>query len=211
LVFQLTDELLFPPVVYAEEDGLLAIGGDLSPERLLLAYQLGIFPWFDGEVPLWYIPDPRFVLHPSEIRISNSMKQVIRSGKFRFTTNKAFEEVIDQCSKIKREGQGGTWITAKMKDAYIQLHRLGYAHSAEAWLNGNLAGGLYGVKMGSVFCGESMFSKESNASKFAFIEFSNLLITQNLRLIDCQVYTSHLESLGAKMISREEYLSFLPA
>jgi leucyl/phenylalanyl-tRNA---protein transferase len=210
LVFQLTDELLFPSVEYAEEDGLLAIGGDLSPERLLLAYQSGIFPWFDGEVPLWYSPDPRFVLFPGEIKTSSSMKQVIRSRKFRFTTNNAFEEVIDQCSKIKREGQGGTWITSKMKDAYKQLHTLGHAHSAEAWFNGHLVGGLYGVKMGSVFCGESMFSKESNASKFAFIEFTNLLITQNIRLIDCQVYTPHLESLGAKMISREEYLSFLP-
>ena len=210
LIFQLTDELLFPPAAYAEEDGLLAIGGDLSPARLLLAYQQGIFPWFEGDLPLWYSPDPRFVLYPADIRISNSMKQVLRSGKFHFTTNTAFAEVIDQCSKIKREGQGGTWITGEMKKAYIQLHALGHAHSAEAWLDGHLAGGLYGVRMGSVFCGESMFSRESNASKFAFIEFTRLLVAQQVRLIDCQVYTQHLESLGAKMISRKEYLSFLP-
>jgi leucyl/phenylalanyl-tRNA--protein transferase len=210
VIFQLSDELCFPPVEYAEHDGLLAVGGDLSPDRLLLAYQQAIFPWFEGELPLWYSPDPRFVLLPDEVRISNSMKQVLRSGKFRFTVNKVFEEVIDQCSKIKREGQaGGTWITEKMKKAYVELHTLGYAHSAEAWHNGKLAGGLYGVRSGNVFCGESMFSRETNASKFAFIEFTRFMATNGIRLIDCQVYTRHLESLGAKMIPRKDYLTFL--
>lgn len=209
MIFQLNDDLIFPSVEYAEEDGLLAIGGDLSPERLMLAYQQGIFPWFEGELPLWYSPDPRFVLLPSDLIVSSSMKQVFRSGKFRFTTNKAFPEVIEQCSKVKREGQRGTWITEEMKAAYIQLHALGYAYSAEAWCEGKLVGGLYGVMAGDVFCGESMFSQESNASKFAFIEFTGHLLKKGTRIIDCQVYTQHLESLGAKMISRIEYLSFL--
>jgi leucyl/phenylalanyl-tRNA--protein transferase len=209
LIFQLTDELIFPAVEYAESDGLLAIGGDLSPERLLLAYQHAIFPWFEGELPLWYSPDPRFVLFPGEVRISNSMKQVLRSDKFTFTIDTAFEEVIDQCSKIAREGQGGTWITEKMKEAYIRLHDLGFAHSAETWHNGKLVGGLYGVRSGNVFCGESMFRKETNASKFAFIEFTRFIASTGVGLIDCQVYTRHLESLGAKMIPRKDYLSHL--
>ena len=209
MIFQLTDELLFPPVEYAEADGLLAVGGDLSPERLLLAYRQGIFPWFEGELPLWYSPDPRFVLFPAELKVSNSMKQVIRSNTFQFTTDKAFTEVITQCGKIKRDGQGGTWITDTMKEAYIKMHALGYAHSAETWSEGNLVGGLYGISMGRVFCGESMFSKESNASKFAFINYMPLLISQGIELIDCQVYTGHLASLGARMIPRSEYLNYL--
>ena len=209
MIFQLTDELLFPPVEYAEADGLLAIGGDLSPERLLLAYQQGIFPWFESELPLWFSPDPRFVLFPQELKVSQSMKQVIRSNIFQFSTDKAFTEVITQCGKIKREGQGGTWITDTMKEAYIEMHALGYAHSAETWSEGNLVGGLYGISMGRVFCGESMFSKESNASKLAFINYMPLLISQGIELIDCQVYTRHLASLGARMIPRSEYLTYL--
>jgi leucyl/phenylalanyl-tRNA--protein transferase len=209
LIFQLTNDLIFPAVEHAEEDGLLAIGGDLSPERLLLAYHQGIFPWFEGELPLWYSPDPRFVLFPDELKISSSMKQVIRSNTFHFTTNQAFEEVITQCSNIKREGQGGTWITEKMKEAYGRMHAMGHAHSAEAWHDGKLVGGLYGIVSGCVFCGESMFSRESNASKFAFIKYSPILVSQGIELIDCQVYTQHLASFGARMIPRKEYLSYL--
>ncbi len=209
MIFQLTNDLIFPAVEYAEEDGLLAIGGDLSPERLLLAYQHGIFPWFEGELPLWYSPDPRFVLYPEELKISSSMKQVIRSNTFQFTTNQAFEEVITQCSNIKREGQGGTWITEKMKEAYVRMHAMGHAQSAEAWHDGKLVGGLYGIISGRVFCGESMFSRESNASKYAFIKYAPILVSQGIQLIDCQVYTQHLASLGARMIPRKEYLSYL--
>ncbi len=209
MIFQLTNALIFPAVEHAEEDGLLAIGGDLSPERLLLAYQQGIFPWFEGELPLWYSPDPRFVLFPEELKISASMKQVIRSNTFHFTTNQAFEDVITQCSNIKREGQGGTWISEKMKEAYVRMHAMGHAHSAEAWQNGKLVGGLYGIISGRVFCGESMFSRESNASKFAFINYAPILVSQGIELIDCQVYTQHLSSLGARMIPRKEYLAYL--
>ena len=188
---------------------MLAIGGDLSPDRLMLAYQSGIFPWFEGELPLWFSPDPRFVLFPPEIQISKSMKQLIRQGKFRFSMNEAFEEVITHCSEIRRAGQRGTWITDAMKSAYIRLHQMGFAHSAEAWLEDELVGGLYGVKLHRVFCGESMFSKQSNASKFAFIMFSDWLVGDGIELIDCQVYTKHLASLGARMIPRKEYLRFL--
>ncbi len=185
------------------------MGGDLSTERLLVAYQQGIFPWFEGEIPFWYSPDPRFVLIPEKLNISHSMKQLIGSKKFRFTTNKAFVEVITQCGVIKRKGQRGTWITDEMKNAYIKLHELGYAHSAETWLEGKLVGGLYGVRIGRVFCGESMFSSVSNASKFAFISYVKMLIEQGIELIDCQVYTEHLSSLGARMIPRSEYLKYL--
>jgi leucyl/phenylalanyl-tRNA---protein transferase len=208
-VFPLNNDLVFPSVEYAEEDGLLAFGGDLTEERLILAYRKGIFPWFEGELPLWYSPDPRFVLFPNELQISNSMNQVIRQKKFSFTNNKAFKAVIHNCSEIKRSGQRGTWITDEMKAAYLNLHHLGYAHSAEAWQNGELVGGLYGVRIGKVFCGESMFSKQNNASKYAFIEYIQLLATEGVRLIDCQVYTGHLASLGAKMIPRASYLEYL--
>lgn len=209
MIFTLSKELIFPPVELAEKDGLLAIGGDLSAERLILAYQLGIFPWFEGELPLWYSPDPRFVLFPDELRISSSMKQVIKSGKFQFTTNTAFRDVIQCCGIVKREGQGGTWITDEMIEAYVKLHEMGFAHSAEVWLEGKLVGGLYGIITGNVFCGESMFSTESNASKFALIQFVPMLVAKGINIIDCQVFTEHLSSLGAKMIPRKDYLSFL--
>jgi leucyl/phenylalanyl-tRNA---protein transferase len=208
-VFPLNNDLVFPSVEYAEEDGLLAFGGDLTEERLILAYRKGIFPWFEDELPLWYSPDPRFVLFPNELQISNSMNQVIRQKKFSFTNNKAFKAVIHNCSEIKRSGQRGTWITDEMKAAYLNLHHLGYAHSAEAWQNGELVGGLYGVRIGKVFCGESMFSKQNNASKYAFIEYIQLLATEGVKLIDCQVYTRHLASMGAKMIPRASYLEYL--
>ena len=209
MIFTLSKELIFPPVELSEKDGLLAIGGDLSVERLILAYQSGIFPWFEGELPLWYSPDPRFVLFPDELRVSNSMKQVVKSGKFQFTTDTVFRDVIQNCGMVKRDGQGGTWITSDMIEAYVQLHKMGFAHSAEVWLEGKLVGGLYGVIIGNVFCGESMFSTESNASKFALIQFVPMLVAKGVDIIDCQVYTEHLSSLGAKMIPRIDYLSFL--
>ena len=208
-IFSLTKEILFPPAELAEEDGLLAIGGDLSVDRLMLAYHSGIFPWFEGEFPLWFSPDPRFVLFPQEMQVSKSMKQLIRQEKFRFSMNEAFEKVITHCSEIRRAGQRGTWITEDMKSAYIRLHQMGFAHSAEAWLEDELVGGLYGVKLNRVFCGESMFSKQSNSSKFAFIKFSDWLVGNGIELIDCQVFTKHLASLGARMIPRKEYLRFL--
>jgi leucyl/phenylalanyl-tRNA--protein transferase len=205
-VFALDEELLFPPVDLAEPDGLLAIGGDLSVERLLLAYRSGIFPWYEGEHILWWCPDPRFVLFPPELKVSKSMKRLIRKNVFDFTINKAFKEVIHECKKIKRPGQQGTWITDEVEAAYIRMHELGWAISAEAWANNELAGGLYGIKLGNIFFGESMFSKETNASKWAFIKLAEQLKSNGIKLIDCQVYTEHLESLGARMISRKNFI-----
>lgn len=208
-LFSLDKELVFPPVSFAEPDGLLAIGGDLSTERLLLAYQSGIFPWYEGEHILWWSPDPRFVMFPGELVVSKSMKSVIKKNIFSFTTNAAFCEVIDNCKKISRKNQDSTWITDDTRNAYIELHKKGYAVSAEAWQDGNLVGGLYGVRLGNVFYGESMFSKVSNASKFAFIKYVEQLKSEEVQLIDCQVYTEHLESLGARMISRSEFIGLL--
>ncbi|HEY9194915.1 MAG TPA: leucyl/phenylalanyl-tRNA--protein transferase [Mucilaginibacter sp.] len=207
MIFRLDERLLFPEPGLAEPDGLLAVGGDLSTERLLLAYQNGIFPWYSDDSPiLWYSPHQRFVLYHDELRISKSMRQVIRSAKFTVTTDTCFADVIKACSTMPREGQDGTWITADMQDAYTKLHSLGYAHSVEVWHNGQLAGGLYGIWVGDVFCGESMFSKISNASKMALIY---LCQTKKFKLIDCQVYTDHLASMGAKMISRDQYMAVL--
>jgi leucyl/phenylalanyl-tRNA--protein transferase len=205
-VFQLTDELIFPPVYLSEEDGLLAVGGDLSPERLKLAYRSGIFPWYSGDEILWWSPDPRFVLKPEALKVSKSMKQLLRSNKFVFTVDQAFTEVIQNCKSTERAGQDGTWITEEMQQAYITLHKKGLAHSAETWENGTLVGGLYGIRIGPMFFGESMFSKASNASKFAFINYVQSMQESGLQLIDCQVHTAHLESLGAEMISREEFI-----
>jgi len=207
MIFRLNKRLLFPDPALAEPDGLLAIGGDLTTERLLLAYNNGIFPWYSDESPiLWYSPHERFVLHPDELKVSRSMRQVLRSGKFSVTTDRCFEEVITACSTAPREGQDGTWITADMKNAYIELHNAGYAYSIEVWEQNDLVGGLYGVAVGRVFCGESMFAKVANASKAALI---HLCQSGLYSLIDCQVHTGHLESMGARMISREEYLSIL--
>ena len=207
MIFRLDERLLFPAPQLAEEDGLLAIGGDLSPARLLLAYQNGIFPWYSDDTPiLWYSPHQRFVLYPQRLKISRSMRQVLRSGKFSVTFDTAFEDVIQAFSTVYREDQDGTWITNDMITAYTGLHRLGHAHSVEVWEHNELVGGLYGVQVGRVFCGESMFSKTSNASKAALIA---LCQTNRYDLIDCQVYTAHLESLGAEMISREEYMEAL--
>ena len=205
----LDEQIWFPPIEHALEDGLLAMGGDLSTERLIKAYQEGIFPWYDGETPLWWSPNPRFVLYPPQLKVSATMKQVINRKEFVFKTNTAFKQVIANCKKIKRVGQNGTWITPAVEKAYTILHELGIAHSAEAWKGDTLVGGLYGIKMGQLFFGESMFSSESNASKFAFISYVKQLEQEGIVLIDCQIYTEHLESLGAQMIPREAFKSLL--
>ncbi|WP_291961583.1 leucyl/phenylalanyl-tRNA--protein transferase [Maribacter sp.] len=209
-MYFLNDELIFPPVDSANTEGLLAVGGDLSPERLLLAYQSGIFPWFDNDsIILWWSPDPRMILYPHQIKISKSMRKVIRSNQFRLTKNTCFKEVLEYCSSVPREGQDGTWITSDMKNAYLKLHEKGIAKSYEVWEGNKLVGGLYGVDLGDIFCGESMFSLTSNASKFAFIKLAEELQSKNYKLIDCQLHTDHLESMGAQEIPRKEFIKFL--
>lgn len=208
-LFALDKELIFPPVHLAEPDGLLAMGGDLSPERLLLAYRNGIFPWYEGDTILWWCPHPRFVLFPGELKVSKSLKPLLNRDEFKFTTDKAFAQVIHHCKETKRPGQEGTWITDEVESAYIQLHELGHAHSAEVWKGDKLVGGLYGIKMGRVFFGESMFSLISNASRFAFIKYVQHLKNEGVELIDCQVYTEYLESLGARMIDRGNFTHLL--
>jgi leucyl/phenylalanyl-tRNA--protein transferase len=204
----LDDKIEFPDISEATSDGLLAIGGDLSPERLLLAYKKGIFPWFEAKQPiLWWSPDPRMVLFPKDLKVSKSMKKLLQKSDFKLTMNKAFNEVITECSLVERVGQTGTWITPEMIMAYSNLHELGYAKSVEVWQDEKLVGGLYGIDLGPVFCGESMFTKVNNASKFAFISYVQ---ESDFQLIDCQVYTKHLASLGAKEIPRNEFLKYLP-
>jgi leucyl/phenylalanyl-tRNA--protein transferase len=207
-MYYLTNKVEFPEVSSATKEGLLAIGGDLSVERLLLAYKSGIFPWFNDEEPiLWWSPNPRFVLFPQNLKISKSMKQILRKKEFEVTYNAAFKDVINECSQTKRKDQPGTWITNAMIEAYIELHHAGFAKSVEVWQNDKLVGGLYGVDLGNgVFCGESMFSKVSNASKAGFI---TLIKNNNYKLIDCQLHTNHLESLGAEEISRDVFLECL--
>ncbi len=204
----LNNDIAFPEITSASSEGVLAIGGDLSVERLLLAYKSGIFPWFSEDEPIiWWSPDPRFVLFPEKLKVSKSMKQVLRNTDFVVTVNQAFTKVITECAKAKRDGQDGTWITQTMIEAYTKLHQLGYAKSVEVWLHNELVGGLYGVDVGNgVFCGESMFAKVSNASKAGFITF---IQNTNYKLIDCQVYTNHLERLGAEDMDREVFLGFL--
>lgn len=209
-MFLLNKDLVFPSVEMANEEGLLAIGGDLGTERLLLAYKKGIFPWYnEGEPICWWSPHPRFVLYPAELKVSNSMKTILNNGKYRFTINRTFAEVIQNCKTITRKGQAGTWISPAVQKAYTLLHEKGFAHSAETWAGGKLAGGLYGIRLGNIFFGESMFSLEKNASKFAFINYVQQLQKENVQLIDCQVYTKHLESLGARMISRNLFSKIL--
>ncbi len=202
----------FPSVDNANEQGLLAIGGDLSLERLLDAYNQGIFPWYDASQPvLWWSPDPRMVLFPENLKVSKSMKQLLRKNVFQVTFNKEFERVVNNCAGITRKEQHGTWITQELQEAYTDLRRVGIANSVEVWQENKLVGGLYGIylKEKKVFCGESMFSTVSNASKYGFIKLIEKLKTEEVKLIDCQVYTSHLESLGAKEISRNEFLRYL--
>nr|WP_211372164.1 leucyl/phenylalanyl-tRNA--protein transferase [Allomuricauda olearia] len=194
----------------ANEDGLLAVGGDLSMERLLLAYKSGIFPWFnDDALILWWSPDPRMVLFPNKIKVSKSMRKVLRDGKLQLTQNTCFSEVLEYCANMERKGQEGTWITPKMKSAYIDLHKKGWAKSYEVWEDGVLVGGLYGLDLGHVFCGESMFSLKPNTSKFAFVKMAQELQEKNYHLIDCQVHTDHLESLGAELIPRKQFVEIL--
>lgn len=209
-MYFLLNELFFPDVSEADEYGILAVGGDLSPERLMLAYRSGIFPWFDNDEPiLWWSPTERMVLFPSELKISKSMRNILNKNIFKVTYNKDFRGVISNCSQISRQGQEGTWITAEMIEAYVKLHELGHAKSVEVWQNDELVGGLYGVDLGHVFCGESMFSKVSNASKVAFISLAQNLEKRKYKLIDCQVHNDHLESLGAREIDREDFIEML--
>lgn len=204
-----SDVPVFPDPNLADASGLLALGGKLTPAWLLEAYTNGIFPWFSADDPiLWHSPEERFVLYPDELRVSRSMRKVLEAGIFTITFDTAFDAVIGQCAATARKNQPGTWITPEMQEAYIRLNREGHAHSVEAWTEGTLAGGLYGVELNGIFCGESMFSTRSNASKAAFI---TLCRERDFRLIDCQVYTAHLERLGARHISREKYLELLRA
>ena len=209
-MYFLSKELFFPPVSETDSDGILAIGGDLSAERLLLAYNSGIFPWFEaGEPVIWWSPNPRMVLFLDELVISKSMRNILNRNIFKVTFNQNFREVISNCQKSKRSGQNGTWITNDMIEAYCKLNELGKAKSVEVWQNDQLVGGLYGIDLGTVFCGESMFSKVSNASKVAFIALVKQLKAADYQLLDCQVYNEHLESLGCREIERLEFLKIL--
>ena len=208
MVYKLDDKIWFPHPSNADNDGLLAFGGDLSLKRLILAYSNAIFPWYSEDSPiLWWSPDPRFVLFPKKIKISSSMKKFIKKSNFNVTFDTAFKDVIDNCGKLREED--GTWILPEMKKAYYNLHLKGLAHSVEVWNGDKLVGGLYGVSIGKCFFGESMFSIESNASKFGFIKLTEYLIKNNFIIIDCQVYTKHLESLGAESISRIQFLEVI--
>lgn len=209
-MYKLSDALEFPHPKYADEDGFLAFGGDLSPKRLLLAYANGIFPWYNPEDPiLWWSPDPRMLLFPDNLKVSKSMRKVLQAKQFEIRYDTAFEEVIRACALMPRAGQEGTWITEDILQAYIKMYELGFAHSVEAWQDGNLVGGLYGISLGKCFFGESMFAKVSNASKAAFISMVQKLTNLDFKLIDCQIYTKHLASLGASEIPREVFLEYL--
>jgi leucyl/phenylalanyl-tRNA---protein transferase len=209
-MYFLTKELYFPPVEEASYEGVVAVGGDLSVERLLLAYRSGIFPWFDDTEPiLWWSPPMRMVVNPSDYKVSKSMRNVINQGIFKITFNQNFRAVITNCQQIKRKDETGTWITDAMIEAYVSLHEKGFATSVEVWQNDELVGGLYGVDLGTVYCGESMFSKVANASKVAFISLINELKQKNYSLLDCQLHNDHLEKLGAFEISRELYIKIL--
>ena len=209
-MYFLTQELFVPPVSHANRDGILAIGGDLSPERLLLAYKSGIFPWFEeGEPLFWWSPNPRMVLFLDELVVSKSMRNLLNRNIFTVTFNQNFREVISNCRNMKREGQHRTWITNDMIEAYCKLNELGISKSVEVWQNQELVGGLYGVDLGHIFCGESMFSKVSNASKVAFIALVNQLKESNYKVLDCQVYNEHLESLGCREIDRADFIELL--
>ena len=209
-MYYLSVDLFFPPVDQSNRDGILAIGGDLSLERLQLAYKSGIFPWFEeGEPIVWWSPNPRMVLFLEELIVSKSMRNILSKNRFKVTFNQNFKDVISICQNIKRNGQNGTWITNDMIEAYCKLHELGIAKSVEVWQDEVLVGGLYGIDLGHVFCGESMFSKVSNASKVAFIALVNQLKAANYKLLDCQVYNPHLESLGCREIERTDFMEIL--
>ncbi len=204
----LNEIIEFPPLTEASPEGLLAVGGDLSLERVLHAYQNGIFPWYESDQPiLWWAPDPRFVLYPHKLKVSKSTKQMMRNQSFEITTNRNFKDVIEACANVKRNAQSGTWITDEMINTYCELHHRGIAKSVEVWQNKKLVGGLYGVELNdAIFCGESMFSYVSNASKIGFTTFVQ---NSKYKLIDCQLHTDHLESLGAEPISRLKFMNYL--
>lgn len=209
-IFELDTRIWFPDIYNSEPDGLLAFGGDLSSERLLLAYKSGIFPWYSADEPiLWWSPNPRFVLFPNDLKISKTTQQLLNQNKFQVTFNQCFKDVMLACGQIFRPSQDGTWITDDMLKSYQNLHNLGFAHSIEVWQNNNLVGGLYGIKIGTIFFGESMFSLVSNSSKIGFITLIKNELLGKISLIDCQVHTNHLESLGAKMISRIDFTNYL--
>ena len=211
-VYRLMDEIVFPPPDHAEPDGLLAVGGDLSSKRLLLAYQLGIFPWYaEGQPILWWSPSPRLILEPEEFHISRRLRQTLKKGFFEVTFDRAFVAVIQACATVRRKGEHGTWITPEMQEAYIHLHQLGFAHSAESWLQGKLVGGVYGVSLGRCFFGESMFSRESDASKVALAALVDQLKAWDFDMVDAQMTTQHLISLGGKEIPRRLFLKRLQA
>ena len=201
---------IFPSADSASQDGIVAIGGDLDPNRILKAYKNGIFPWFENDDHLvWWSPDPRMVLFPEKLKISKSTKKLLKENFFKVTFNQSFDEVVDSCAKVKRFGQNGTWITNGLKKAYSKLHKMGHAYSVEVWKDYELVGGLYGIDLGDVFCGESMFTKANNASKIGFVHLVKELTKNKYKLIDCQVPSAHLKSLGAEEISRKDFLKYL--
>jgi leucyl/phenylalanyl-tRNA--protein transferase len=209
-IYRLPEEHIFPPVSEAEPNGLLGVGGDLNPDRVMKAYSSGIFPWYSRNQPiLWFAPDPRFVIFPEELKIQRSLKKVIKKNIFEIRINTQFKDVIEHCSEVPRPGQFGTWITEDMKQSYIRLHQEGYSHSFEAFQDGKLVGGLYGIVVGSVFAGESMFAQVSDSSKVAFVWAVRQMIDWGIKLIDCQVYTEHLDRFGAREIPRAQYMKLL--
>ena len=209
-VFSLDDELIFPHPISRDPDGLLAVGGDLSIDRLLLAYRWGIFPWYhEGQPLLWWWLAPRLMLKPADIHISHSLRNILNKKIYTVTMNTAFREVMQQCGEIKRGKQEGTWITDEMIEAYVALHKSGYAHSVEVWHDNNLVGGVYGIAYGKIFCGESMFAKTSNASKVGFLHLARHLEVKGFDWIDCQQDTAHLRSLGADLIEENQFLDIL--
>jgi len=209
-MYQLTSEHIFPSPLSADKEGIVAVGGDLDPDRILLAYKKGIFPWFENDDHLlWWSPDPRMVLFPEKLKISKSTKKILIDNPFEITFNKSFMEVVNACAKVKRFGQNGTWITKGLMEAYKKLYEKGHAYSVEVWENMELVGGLYGIDLGNIFCGESMFTKKNNASKIAFIYLVKELSKNGYDLIDCQVPSAHLKSLGAEEIPRAEFIKHL--
>ncbi|MBF0289526.1 MAG: leucyl/phenylalanyl-tRNA--protein transferase [SAR324 cluster bacterium] len=212
-IYQLLEDVfLFPPPSHAEPEGLLAVGGDLSTERLLCAYEQGIFPWYEeGQPILWWTPDPRMILEPTRLKVSRSLRKVLRKKTFQIKTDTAFAHVIRACAQVRLRDKKGTWITPEMEKSYIRLHELGYAHSVESWYDGNLVGGLYGIFMGKCFFGESMFTEKTDASKIAFVSLVEQMKNWGVDLIDCQVSSMHLKSLGAHEVKREEFLRRLQA
>tara|TARA_B110000285_G_C15106039_1_gene608008 strand:- start:816 stop:1448 length:633 start_codon:yes stop_codon:yes gene_type:complete len=209
-MYQLTSQHVFPSALSANKEGVVAVGGDLSPERILIAYKKGIFPWFENDDFLaWWSPDPRMVLFPEKLRISKSTKKILKDNPFKITFNRSFNEVVNACAKVKRFGQDATWITSGLKKSFNTLHNQGHAFSVEVWKDYELVGGLYGIDLGDVFCGESMFTKANNASKIGFIFLVKELVKNGYKLIDCQVPSAHLKNLGAEEISRSDFLKYL--